>query len=290
VGAMWNPGNTTDRAESGSVHYLIPPKDRTKPWQPVALPHEPTVHRMRWVKAESKFYLVVLPLHGVGNRRGKGDGVKCFAYEAPSDTKSAWTKHLVDDTLHVSHNLDVVWGEKSDLVVLGGREGLVGMIAGNDEKRRFKPEGMKNGVGEIRVGKTGSEDRRLVATVEPFHGNTLVSYLVPSGDPSSENWKRAVLDSDLSQGHAVACADLLGLGRDQVVAGWRGRNSKGKVGIKLYVPNEDYSKWESHTIDDNTMACEDLRVGDLNGDGKPDIVGAGRATKNLVIYWNQRGK
>ncbi len=29
-------------------------------------------------------------------------------------------------------------------------------------------------------------------------------------------------------------------------------------------------------------------AGDLNGDGKPDIIAAGRATKNLVVYWNER--
>jgi hypothetical protein len=35
------------------------------------------------------------------------------------------------------------------------------------------------------------------------------------------------------------------------------------------------------------MACEDIQVADLNGDGKPDIVAAGRSTHNLKIYWNQ---
>ncbi len=40
-------------------------------------------------------------------------------------------------------------------------------------------------------------------------------------------------------------------------------------------------------VDDNTMACEDLRLADLNGDGRIDIVAAGRATKNVVIYWNE---
>jgi hypothetical protein len=38
------------------------------------------------------------------------------------------------------------------------------------------------------------------------------------------------------------------------------------------------------------MACEDIQVMDLNGDGKPDIVASGRATKNLKIYWNKSAK
>jgi len=35
------------------------------------------------------------------------------------------------------------------------------------------------------------------------------------------------------------------------------------------------------------MACEDLKVIDLNGDGKQDIIASGRSTHNLKIYWNK---
>ena len=41
-------------------------------------------------------------------------------------------------------------------------------------------------------------------------------------------------------------------------------------------------------FDENTMACEDLVLADLDGDGKLDIIAAGRATKNVKIYWNAR--
>lgn len=34
----------------------------------------------------------------------------------------------------------------------------------------------------------------------------------------------------------------------------------------------------------NTLACEDLAVADFNGDGKLDLVAAGRATKNWKVY------
>ena len=40
-------------------------------------------------------------------------------------------------------------------------------------------------------------------------------------------------------------------------------------------------------IDENDMACEDLQVADLNGDGKVDIIAAGRNSHNLKIYWNK---
>lgn len=40
-------------------------------------------------------------------------------------------------------------------------------------------------------------------------------------------------------------------------------------------------------VDENNMACEDLRVADLDADGRLDIVASGRSTHNLIIYWNR---
>src|SRR5262249_51957096 len=84
VGAGWNPNETNDLTKSGAVFYLIRPADPTQRWEPVRLRHEVTTHRMQWVKtgpAKTDFQLVVVPLHGLGNKDGKGAGVKIFAYE-----------------------------------------------------------------------------------------------------------------------------------------------------------------------------------------------------------------
>jgi hypothetical protein len=43
-------------------------------------------------------------------------------------------------------------------------------------------------------------------------------------------------------------------------------------------------------VDDGGMAAEDLAVADLNGDGRPEIIGVGRGTANVKIYWNEGGK
>ena len=40
-------------------------------------------------------------------------------------------------------------------------------------------------------------------------------------------------------------------------------------------------------VDDNEMATEDIRIADLNGDGKIDIDAAGRASHNLKVYFNE---
>src|SRR2546430_15473397 len=102
-------------------------------------------------------------------------------------------------------------------------------------------------------------------------------------------WKRQPLDESLVDGHALACGDFLGIGRDKIVVGWRAMNKPGvKVGIKLFTPLDAEGKqWRQTPVDDNTMACEDLQLADFNGDGKLDIVAAGRATKNLKVYFNE---
>src|SRR3954470_14187911 len=56
VGAQWNPSETSNTEQSGSVHYLIRPADPTQPWKPVRLYHEPTIHRMKWVKVANNRY------------------------------------------------------------------------------------------------------------------------------------------------------------------------------------------------------------------------------------------
>ena len=45
--------------------------------------------------------------------------------------------------------------------------------------------------------------------------------------------------------------------------------------------------WIVHTIDDSSMACEDITAADLDGDGKNDLIVSGRRSKNVIIYWNQ---
>ena len=94
-----------------------------------------------------------------------------------------------------------------------------------------------------------------------------------------------MLDTTLKQGHGLVCGQFLPGSRQQVVAGWRDKNAQDKVGIRMYHWEND--AWTTHTIDDNTMACEDIKASDLNGDGKLDLIASGRATKNVIIYWNE---
>jgi hypothetical protein len=122
-----------------------------------------------------------------------------------------------------------------------------------------------------------------------MHGNQLALFTpAPNG---AKPWTRTVLDDSLIDGHALACGDLLGIGRDQIVVGWRamGRPRSVKVGLKLLTPMDAEGKeWRTTLLDDDTMACEDLQLADFNGDGKLDIVAAGRGTRNVKVWLNER--
>jgi hypothetical protein len=288
VGAQWNPGETSDLSRSGSVHYLIRPEDPTQRWEDVRLPHEPTVHRMRWVRtAEGRYSLVVVPLHGRGNVEGRGAGVRVLAFAFPDDPRGEWDTVLLDSTLNMTHNFEVVEDAAGARLYIGGRQGVNRVRSRGGSWPEAEPERLPiegRGVGEIRHGRLG--DRPFLTTIEPMHGTELAVYMLDEDQPV-----RQVLDEAFRDGHALATGDLLGIGRDQIVAGWRLPNPDGSVGIRLYVPlDESGRNWAAHTIDDNEMACEDLVLGDLNGNGKLDIIAAGRATNNLKIYWNRTGE
>lgn len=285
VGGQWNPGDTLN---SGAVFYLEPPKDRTKLWNPIKLPNQPVVHRMRWVKlGKIRFALVVSPLHGKGNKKGEGAGVKLIAYEKPTNPKDKWKQTVIEDTLHVTHNLDPAqWNPHTEAeeILYAGREGamLISYDKGEWKKERFP---VIEGSGEIRMGRIAPFNQ-FITTIEPLHGDKLVLY--QSGTKPTEISGRQVLDENIKAGHAIATADLSGNGRQEIVAGWRSPNKDQKVGVKVYWSTDASGKiWKSAWIDENGMACEDIRLGDLNGDGKIDIVAAGRNSHNLKIYWNQ---
>lgn len=283
VGAEWNPGDTKN---SGAVFSLNGSADCFATRKATGLHREPTVHRMHWVEEKGgKNFLAVLPLHGPGNVRGEGEGINFLGYRPEED----WKTFLIHKGFHLAHNFDPVkWDDSgNESILVACKEGVHLLYPGGKDKWTAR-QMTEKGAGEVRLGKLPN-GKRFITSIEPMHGNEVV--INPEAERGLWSQKRVVIDDGLKQGHALVTGDFLGLGYDQVAAGWRQKSGEGnKVGIRFYVPTkEDGSEWKQHAvIDDNTMACEDMKAADLDGDGDLDLVAAGRATKNVIIYWNQR--
>lgn len=284
VGAGWNPGDTL---KSGALFYLIPPADRTQRWEPVTLPHQPTIHRIRWVREDGRGWsLWSVPLHGRGNKDAKGDGAQIQRYVPGSDRRQPWKIETVNDQWHKVHNFDPVIQSNGSTgrILVGSAEGAFEILSsGALNSARQIGSDANGGVGEIRQ---FDSVRGRVAALSPMHGNQVVVFH-PSAANAAELGRREILDDTLIDAHALACGDLLGTGEAQIIAGWRamGRPRSVKVGIALYAAVGQ--RWIKVLVDDDGMACEDLCLADLNGDGRLDIVASGRSTKNVKLYLNE---
>ncbi|MDA0809319.1 MAG: VCBS repeat-containing protein [Planctomycetota bacterium] len=285
VGGQWN---YRESVKDGAVFYLIPPEDRTQLWTPVRLHNEPSTHRMHWVRGrENKYHLTVKPLRGRGSVDGDGAGLRVLEYFMPPNPKDEWKFGVVCDFIHLSHNFHPVnWDDDpEEELIIAGKEGVWHLDRQKDDWAATQLT--KDFAGEIRDGKLPN-GKRFIATVEPKHGSVCAVYSEPA--KQGDLWPPVkVLVDKLKDGHALACADFLGVGSDQIVVGWRAMNDPGVPGIKLFTPiDKDATKWREDRLSSEEIAVEDIKVADLNGDGKVDIVAAARQTKNLVVFFNER--
>jgi hypothetical protein len=243
---------------------------------------------MHWLKSASgQFTLVVKPLRGRGNVNGEGDGLRVLEYSMPNDPKDEWSFDVVCEFMHLSHNFHLVnWdNDEDEEMIIAGKEGVWHFDRKNG--KWLSHQLTENFAGEIRDGKLPNGKRFIVA-IEPMHGTTAAVYVQPEDE--QDLWQPLEkLDEDLRDGHALACADFLGVGSDQIVVGWRAMNARGIPGIKMFTPLDENGKnWRETIISGKEVAVEDIKVADLNGDHKIDIVAAARQTKDLVIFLNQR--
>src|SRR5262249_12028391 len=150
--------------------------------------------------------------------------------------KQPWNTDVIDDTMHVTHNLDVVqWdNDPEEEILIGGKEGIILCDPAGAGWNKTKIS--ESGTGELRLGHAPG-NKKFIAAIEPFHGTKLDVHTPIDGD-EKKLWPRTQIDESFKEGHALACADLAGIGCDQIVAGWRIPNAGGKVGINIYVSTD----------------------------------------------------
>jgi hypothetical protein len=277
LGASWQPTNTTG---GGTLHWVRQGAPGAA-WTLHAIAEEPTLHRIRWadVDGDKRAELVVTPLHGRGTKGPdwQGPGARILVFRPPANPqKEPWQSEVADDTLHILHNflpanLDA---DPQDELLTASREG-VNLLErkGQAWTRTLIGEGAP---GEIKLGRVSG--RRMLATVEPWHGKSVVVYAEQPG-----MWARTVIESEIAGGHALGWADFDGDGTDELAVGWR----DAKPGVAIYRVDRDGALRGKLMVDEGGMATEDLVIADLNGDKRPDIIASGRASRNVRIYWNE---
>jgi hypothetical protein len=287
VGADWQPSNT---AAGGSLQWIGRTPDASAPWKLTAIAEEPTLHRMRWgdVDGDGRAELIVAPLQGRGTKGPnwqRGAGARILVFRVPKDpARDPWPVEVADQSLHIIHNLIVTRfdGGRQDGILAASSEGLylVKRGPGGAWSKRLVGEGNP---GEIKMGRLTAA-RRVLATVEPWHGNAIAVYEEPSGKAAAAKpWPKQIIEDKLAGAHALGWGDFDKGGAEELAVGWREKN----FGIAIYKRSADGRWARSMLLDEGGVAVEDLAVADLDGDGKPEIVAAGRKTQNVKIYWNE---
>lgn len=279
LGAGWTRQNT------GTLQWVRQNAPGATPaWEVFPIAAEPTLHRIRWadVDGDRKAELIVAPLHGKGAKGPDwdGPGARLLIFRPPANPRTdPWPMEVADQANHIQHNFVAfnLDADPQDEIITASKEGLTAFKRRGDGtwSRTAIGEGAP---GEVKLGRVGG--RRMLATVEPWHGAGIAIYAEQPGV-----WSKTTIETALTEGHALGWADFDGDGSDELAAGWRGAP---KPGLAIYAVDRDGALRSKTMVDDGGMATEDLIVGDFNGDKRPDIVAAGRATRNIKIYWNER--
>jgi hypothetical protein len=275
-------------------------KNLDDPWTYTEVGKIPSIHRLRWgdTEGDGKPDLVVAPIFGEESKPPVFDQdsarIRIFGTLKSADPRK-WTVFTSFPRLPVLHAIDVI-----DLDGTGQTEILGasnhGVTAVFRSSPRSRPGGKieaiecrfatgapgvspKKGSSEVHVGRL-KDGRRVLTTVEPWHGTDVAVYL-SEGKTAEKFGPRTVIDSSLKDGHALWVADVDGDGDDEIFAGYRG------TGTSVLMFDFNGKTWEK-TVIDSRIAAQDLRGGDLDGDGTPDVVAVGGSTHNVVWYRPKR--
>lgn len=306
LAADWRPSDTRT---SGTLEWLTRGPEGDK-WSLHPIGTEPTIHRIRFtaLDGDSRPELIVVPLFGRGSTAPNFSEapLRILSFKIPADpVEGPWTPIVINEELHVAHNFfptDMNQDGLLDLLVASfeGVSLLEQDVAGRWNRKLIgsgnQETSPNRGASEIKLGHL-ADGRDYLATIEPWHGFQVVVYTPPGGGAASDElWNRHVIDDQLKWGHAVGYADLDGDPDQELIIGVRDDlNNEHRCGLRIYDPHTRATaageatidvKWSRQLVDPGGVAIEDLAVGDLNGDSRPDIVAAGRATKNVRIYWN----
>jgi hypothetical protein len=266
----------------GNVVLLTSGADVRQPWIAREIDRVPTAHRVRWIDPEGHGNKVLLlgPLVGQRYPPQEGDAVPIYLYR-PGQWKRETLSNEPRGCLHAIHPVNWDGGPRQQLLAasylglqrfeFSDGKWISTLLAAGDP--RPWPQ---CGSSEVRLGRLGEE--RFLVTIEPWHGNQVVTYL-----PEGTQWHRVVIEDRMDNGHALAVGDLDGDDRDEIVSGFRGPGFQLSIYHAVDARGE---RWQKTVLDDGGIAAVDCLIEDLTGDGRPDVVCIGASTGNVKLYEN----
>lgn len=274
----------------GIMSVLTHNGDPRQPWTVKEIDRLTTSHRLRWadIDGSGKKVLVNAALTGAKAEKPDYRGNTPLVFYRPGE----WKRELISDANEgVVHGIFITkWAKnsKEDDILTASFVGIHryhreknGTWTRTEISKGDPAPWPQSGSSDIAIG--ALKGKRFLAAIEAWHGNQVVVY----HETSKDKFERQVVDKSLVDGHTIATADLDGDGRDEIIAGYRG------TGRSVYIYHSDDSKgqtWTKSILDDGGMAAAACATGDLNADGKIDIVCIGSATTNLKWYENKAGK
>jgi hypothetical protein len=293
--ALENEFSMVAAQSQGLVWLLKHQVDPRELWKPTKIDALITSHHVAWadIDGDGKKELINAPLIGSKALAPKyEDRVSLVFYQVPSKLQGEWERHTIDDQLTgVLHRVRVVqWqpGKRQQLLTAGFDGIVLHQTVGDGNQLRWEniqltkgheEEAPRAGTSDVAIGHL--KKQRILAAVEPWHGNEVVVYT----QHKAKDWQRKVIFSELKEGHEVCVGDFNGDGRDDIVAGDR---AKGEISSShvFYSQDDAGSQWRHEILDPMGMSASGCSVVDVNQDGRPDIVQIGGATANIKWYEN----
>ena len=266
-----------------------------QPWKVQQIDKFQTSHHVAWadLDGDGKLEVVNAPLIGPGSVAPTYDQDKASLFWYGQD---GWKRGIIDDhTIHgIIHRVRPVrWdGDNRDDILMASFEGVtLYRSTGSGAAMKFTKEiivpghvekAPRLGTSDVGIGTTNG--RRIMGTVEPWHGNEVVVYTDSGG-----KWQRRVIFDKIGSGHEIAVLDLNGDNRADLVANDNSRinpnnpNPNATPGVHVFFSPADPAtgEWVYRRIE--TQAGMNGCVGaDMNNDKRPDLVCTGSGG---VIRW-----
>ena len=269
---------TVPAKSAGIVTVYTHGPNVNEPWIGKEIHRAPAAHRLRFIDPEGngRKWLINAPLAGVEatvpDYKAKNT---VYAYN-PADWKPQVVTDAEDGVMHGILATD--WDGKGREALLTASFLGVHIHRYNNGKwtRTRLVEGKPapwpdGGAGEVAAVRT--KGGRILATMEPFHGNVAprpgLEVVTYSG--SGDTWSgRTVIDKGLDYGHVLVSVDLDGDGADELVAGYNGKPN----GVNVYRRSADGS-WSKFVLEENAMPGNGCTVADFNNDKRMDLACTG---------------